>query len=42
MDFVLAALFALIAGFGTAFSPCVLPVLPLALICRPNRGWNPH
>ena len=31
MEFVLAALFALIAGFGTAFSPCVLPVLPLAL-----------
>jgi cytochrome c biogenesis protein CcdA/thiol-disulfide isomerase/thioredoxin len=31
MEFVLAALFAVIAGFGTAFSPCVLPVLPLAL-----------
>ena len=31
MEFVLAALFALVAGFGTAFSPCVLPVLPLAL-----------
>jgi cytochrome c biogenesis protein CcdA/thiol-disulfide isomerase/thioredoxin len=31
MEFVLAALFALIAGFGTAFSPCVLPVLPLVL-----------
>src|ERR1700712_3422504 len=31
MEFVLAALFALIAGFGTAFSPCVLPVLPLLL-----------
>jgi cytochrome c biogenesis protein CcdA/thiol-disulfide isomerase/thioredoxin len=31
VEFVLAALFALIAGFGTAFSPCVLPVLPLVL-----------
>src|SRR5438105_13949204 len=31
MEFVLAALFALVAGFGTAFSPCVLPVLPLLL-----------
>jgi cytochrome c biogenesis protein CcdA/thiol-disulfide isomerase/thioredoxin len=31
MEFVLASLFALIAGFGTAFSPCVLPVLPLVL-----------
>ncbi len=31
MEFALAALFALIAGFGTAFSPCVLPVLPLVL-----------
>ena len=31
MEFVLAAAFALIAGFGTAFSPCVLPVLPLVL-----------
>ncbi len=31
MEFVLAALFALVAGFGTAFSPCVLPVLPLVL-----------
>ena len=31
MDVLLAATFALIAGAGTAFSPCVLPVLPLAL-----------
>src|SRR3954465_10547806 len=31
MEFVLAAVFALVAGFGTAFSPCVLPVLPLVL-----------
>ncbi len=31
MEFVLAALFAVLAGFGTAFSPCVLPVLPLLL-----------
>ncbi len=31
MSVLLAALFALVAGFGTAFSPCVLPVLPLAL-----------
>ncbi len=31
MEFVLASLFAVVAGFGTAFSPCVLPVLPLLL-----------
>src|SRR6266536_2968481 len=31
MDVLLAALFALVAGAGTAVSPCVLPVLPLAL-----------
>ncbi|MEA2664155.1 MAG: hypothetical protein QOI11_1099, partial [Candidatus Eremiobacteraeota bacterium] len=31
MDVVLATLFALIAGVGTAFSPCVLPVLPIVL-----------
>ncbi len=31
MEFVLATVFALVAGFGTAFSPCVLPVLPLLL-----------
>src|SRR4051794_24868987 len=31
MDVLLAALFALLAGAGTAVSPCVLPVLPLAL-----------
>src|SRR4051812_35600906 len=31
MDVLLGALFALVAGAGTALSPCVLPVLPLAL-----------
>lgn len=31
MDVALALIFALIAGFATAFSPCVLPVLPLLL-----------
>jgi cytochrome c biogenesis protein CcdA/thiol-disulfide isomerase/thioredoxin len=31
MEIVLAAIFALVAGAGTAVSPCVLPVLPLAL-----------
>src|SRR3954470_14843334 len=31
MDVVLATLFALLAGGGAALSPCVLPVLPLAL-----------
>ena len=31
MEFLLASLFAVLAGFGTAFSPCVLPVLPLLL-----------
>ena len=31
MDVILATLFALVAGAGTALSPCVLPVLPLAL-----------
>src|SRR3954468_12213617 len=38
MDIVLAALFALVAGFGTAFSPCVLPVLPLALTGAATGG----
>src|SRR5215212_10925792 len=31
MDVLLASVFALVAGAGTALSPCVLPVLPLAL-----------
>jgi cytochrome c biogenesis protein CcdA/thiol-disulfide isomerase/thioredoxin len=31
VDVILATLFALVAGAGTALSPCVLPVLPLAL-----------
>ena len=31
MDVVLAMVFALVAGIGTALSPCVLPVLPLVL-----------
>jgi cytochrome c biogenesis protein CcdA/thiol-disulfide isomerase/thioredoxin len=38
VEFVLAALFALIAGFGTAFSPCVLPVLPLVLSSGASGG----
>ena len=38
MEFVLAALFAVIAGFGTAFSPCVLPVLPLVLSGSASGG----
>src|SRR4051812_46186344 len=38
MDIVLAALFALVAGFGTAFSPCVLPVLPLLLTGAATGG----
>ena len=31
MDVVLATLFAVVAGIGTALSPCVLPVLPIVL-----------
>jgi cytochrome c biogenesis protein CcdA/thiol-disulfide isomerase/thioredoxin len=38
MDIVLAALFALVAGAGTAVSPCVLPVLPLALTGAATGG----
>src|SRR4051812_27057344 len=38
MDVLLATLFALIAGAGTAFSPCVLPVLPLALTGAATGG----
>ncbi|MGI8623010.1 MAG: cytochrome c biogenesis protein DipZ [Solirubrobacteraceae bacterium] len=38
MSIILAALFALLAGFGTAFSPCVLPVLPLALSSAATGG----
>jgi cytochrome c biogenesis protein CcdA/thiol-disulfide isomerase/thioredoxin len=38
MEFVLATLFAVVAGFGTAFSPCVLPVLPLALTGAATGG----
>jgi cytochrome c biogenesis protein CcdA/thiol-disulfide isomerase/thioredoxin len=35
---LLLALFALIAGAGTALSPCVLPVLPLALSAGSTGG----
>jgi cytochrome c biogenesis protein CcdA/thiol-disulfide isomerase/thioredoxin len=38
MDVLLAALFALLAGAGTAVSPCVLPVLPLALPSAATGG----
>ena len=38
MEFLLASLFALVAGFGTAFSPCVLPVLPLVLSSAASGG----
>src|SRR5687767_15049348 len=31
MDVILAMVFAVVAGVGTALSPCVLPVLPLVL-----------
>ncbi len=41
MEIVLAALFALIAGAGTAVSPCVLPVLPLALSGAAHRRAAP-
>jgi cytochrome c biogenesis protein CcdA/thiol-disulfide isomerase/thioredoxin len=35
---ILLALFALLAGAGTALSPCVLPVLPLALSAGATGG----
>ncbi len=35
---VLLLAFALVAGIGTAFSPCVLPVLPLALSAGATGG----
>jgi cytochrome c biogenesis protein CcdA/thiol-disulfide isomerase/thioredoxin len=38
MDVLLAAFFALLAGAGTAVSPCVLPVLPLALPSAATGG----
>src|SRR4051812_18490250 len=38
MDVLLGALFALVAGAGTALSPCVLPVLPLALTGAATGG----
>src|SRR3954453_12644580 len=41
MDVLLAALFALLAGAGTAVSPCVLPVLPLALPGAAPGGRRP-
>src|SRR6266849_1751426 len=34
----LLLLFALIAGFATAFTPCVLPVLPIALSAGATGG----
>jgi len=38
MDVVLATLFAVVAGAATALSPCVLPVLPLALAAGSTGG----
>src|SRR5215212_10477582 len=38
MDVLVASLFALMAGAGTAVSPCVLPVLPLALSSAATGG----
>src|SRR3954463_1549105 len=35
---VLLILFAFVAGVGTAFSPCVLPVLPIALSAGATGG----
>src|SRR3954453_6012983 len=35
---VLLILFAFLAGIGTALSPCVLPVLPIALSAGGTRG----
>src|SRR3954454_4259544 len=35
---VLLILFAFVAGVGTAFSPCVLPVLPIALSAEATGG----
>jgi cytochrome c biogenesis protein CcdA/thiol-disulfide isomerase/thioredoxin len=38
VDVIAATLFALLAGAGTALSPCVLPVLPLALSSAATGG----
>jgi cytochrome c biogenesis protein CcdA/thiol-disulfide isomerase/thioredoxin len=38
MEVVLATLFAVVAGAATALSPCVLPVLPLALAAGSTGG----
>ena len=38
MDIAAAVLFALLAGAGTALSPCVLPVLPIALAAGATGG----
>ena len=38
MDVVVATLFAVLAGAGTALSPCVLPVLPVALAAGATGG----
>jgi cytochrome c biogenesis protein CcdA/thiol-disulfide isomerase/thioredoxin len=38
MDVLVASFFALVAGAGTAVSPCVLPVLPLALAGAATGG----
>ena len=35
---VLLVLFAFVAGIGTALSPCVLPVLPIALSAGATGG----
>jgi cytochrome c biogenesis protein CcdA len=38
VDVVIATLFALVAGTATALSPCVLPVLPVALAAGSTGG----
>ncbi|MBA2637188.1 MAG: cytochrome c biogenesis protein CcdA, partial [Solirubrobacterales bacterium] len=38
MQLALATLFAFVAGIGTALSPCVLPVLPVALSAGSSGG----
>src|SRR5690348_15588494 len=37
---VLLIAFAFVAGIGTALSPCVLPVLPIALSAGATGGWR--
>ena len=38
MDVVVTVVFAVLAGAGTALSPCVLPVLPVALAAGATGG----